>query len=85
MKWKSKEEKISIKRFLQAFRKNIKEGNGLALFYYIILYDDVREQLESEGFRVRTVTSNSGGRAAYLITKKEDFVPAEKAEEMTME
>lgn len=62
------------KDVLQSFRKNIKEGNGLTLFYYAILYDEVREQLEREGFRVRVITSNSRGTPAYVVSKREDFV-----------
>ena len=61
------------KNVLTAFRDNLKKGSGTTLLYYSIIYDDVRERLEKEGFSVRTVTSGSyGNQAAYLISKKEE-------------
>lgn len=62
------------KEVLQEFRRNAKEGTGFALFYYQILYDDVRQRLEKNGFKVKTITCGSGGKPAYYITRKEDFV-----------
>ena len=58
---------------LQSFKRNIKDGTGLQLFYNAIIYDDIRERLEKEGFNVKTVTANSAGRVAYLITAKEEM------------
>ena len=58
---------------LEAYRKHFKD-NGSTLFYYSsILYDEVRQRLDREGFKVRTVTYNGYGYVSYLITRKEDF------------
>jgi len=61
-----------FREVLQDFRKNVKEGNGFALFYYGILYDEVRQRLEKEGFNVSVITVSSGGKPAYYITRKND-------------
>lgn len=70
----NKRREDQYKDVLMAFKKNFKEGNGLSLIYHKILFDDVRQRLEGDGFSVKTITFNSYGTAAYLISKKEDFV-----------
>lgn len=58
---------------LNSFRRNIKDGTGFALFYHAVLYDDVRQRLEKDGFNVSVITSSSSGRAAYYITRNNDY------------
>ena len=59
-------------RILEAFRERFKDNGSTLLHYTSVIYDEVRQQLEKEGFSVRTVTYNSYGTVSYLITKKED-------------
>lgn len=72
MESKRRDEQFS--NVLQSFRQNIKEGTGYALFYYNILYDDVRERLEKEGFNVRVITSSANGKTAYYITRNKGTI-----------
>ena len=59
---------------LEAFRRNVKEGTGYGLLYNTILYDDVRQRLEKDGFNVSVITSSCVGRAAYYITRNSEYV-----------
>lgn len=70
----SKRRDNQYREVLQSFRRNTKEGSGFAIFYYKILYDDVRERLEKSGFKVKIITASSDGSPAYYITVKPDFV-----------
>jgi len=62
------------KEVLERFRRNAKDGTGFALQYYNILYDEVRQRLQKEGFNVDVITSNSSGNTAYFITRNKDHV-----------
>ena len=69
----NKRREDQYKGVLQDFKRNAKEGNGFALFYHTIRYDDVRERLQRDGFNVEVITANSSGRAAYYITRNSKF------------
>lgn len=75
MEKKRREEQY--KDVLQSFKRNTKEGTGFALWYHSILYDDVRERLEKDGFKVKIVTYNSSGNPSYYITRNSDYVVEE--------
>lgn len=79
----SKRREDQYKDVLQNFKKNTREGNGYSIFWHTILYDDVRERLQKDGFNVEVITSNSGGRAAYHISiNKELMLELNKNSEM---
>jgi len=67
---------------LNDFRRNAKEGNGYMLYYYAILYDEVRERLEQTGFNVEILTCNASGKAAYHISRRKDFIIDENLEKI---
>ena len=57
---------------LKAFRQNFKSNGNPTLYYHAILYDEVRQRLEKDGFKVITATQDAQGRVRYEISKKEN-------------
>ena len=66
-------------KVLSEYRKNFREKGSVLFYCGYIIYDEVRQRLEREGFKVQTVTYNSYGYVCYLITKKEDFSISEES------
>ncbi len=59
-------------KIIKSFGEYFKNNGSSLMYYHDIIYDEVRQKLETEGFSVKTVTYDKYGRTAYLITKKED-------------